>query len=151
MKPPTNSQPVRRRLAIKPEQGQVPEAPRPTEAMLTLASEVFTYGIEMNLAKRNHDTARAKLLGLMTEAGIESFQHTPATASGRIVLDVEITEPEREVVDVARLEKNTTPEVFRQCISATKSAVDKFAGKAVTSACVVVTKGEKNVSVRKAK
>lgn len=140
MKPTT---PTRRRALVTAETKK-----KPSTALVALAAQVLAANTAMNDATTTHRKLRAKLLGEMRDAGFTHFDATTLIDGKQVSFDAVIAAPERAVIDVAKLRKLVSEDVFMQCVSASKQAVEQHAGGAVATQCSVLGRGEENVTVK---
>ncbi len=129
-----------------------------TETKITVTPEMERLAVECHLENQaallhgnKAKKAREALYAAMKGAGIKDFKTQTTTASGALVLESVIKQPKRDVINVEKLRKNTTPEQFMACISASKGAVESNVGSSVAVLCAEDVLGEENVTVKPAK
>lgn len=127
------------------------EEKKPTAELVALAALTLAHNTAANKAKAAYDKARKALLKRMKDDGFREFSATALLDGKTVAFDATISANEREVIDVAKLRKITTDDVFIACVSATKASVEAAAGKAVITQCAYTVKGEENVSVKPSK
>lgn len=140
------AKPIRRRVLATAETVKAPSA-----ELVSLAAQVMQANTEMNASKKRYDDLRKKLLVGMKEGGFRDFHSTALVNGKTISFEAKIAATTRDVIDVGKLRKLVTDDVFMQCVSASKSAVEAAAGNAVATQCANPTTGEENVSVKPVK
>lgn len=124
-------------------------APAATKAQKDLAQTFFLANQIANSAKAKADKARKELFKSMKEDGTGSFEHTFKDAEGsKFIVDVSIDTPTTNYIDVDVLRKLVKPDVFDKIITATKTAVETHAGKAIALEAEKTKPGTENVNVK---
>lgn len=142
---------TRRAVGLDVPGEETPKGVRATKQMRELAEECYRANLSVNAYRREADKARETLYVQMREKGVNEFTTTITTDSGPLSLNSEITAPNTTVIDIKKLKKLVSPEVFLQVISATVGKVDEFAGKDITRRCSILGKGKENVSIKAVK
>ncbi len=123
-------------------------APPATKAQKDLAQTFFLANQIANSAKAKADKARKELFKSMKEEGTGSFEHTFKDHEGtKFIVDVALETPTTTYIDVDVLRKLVKPDVFDKIITATKTAVETHAGKAVALEAEKTKAGTENVKV----
>jgi hypothetical protein len=124
-------------------------APAPTKAQKDLAQAFFLSNQIANAAKSRADKARKDLFKSMKEEGTGSFEHTFKDHEGaKFIVDVAIETPTMNYIDIDTLRKLVKPDVFDKIITATKTAVETHAGKAIALEAEKTKPGTENVNVK---
>lgn len=121
--------------------------PKVTLAMLTLAETTYIKNSAMNAAKRETDKAKKELNILMAQAEVDQFDTTIEGVPCEAVIEAAIG----NAVDVGKLRKLVPEEVFMSIVSATQDAVKNIVGENILMKCLVETRGEPSLKVRKKK
>lgn len=127
-------------------------AAEPSSAMKARARLVFLAGVAMNAHKRVHDGARKELFATLLKNGIGAFSFETKDQQGKkLRLEVAVSTPQRESIDVALLRSLVDDGTFMRIVQATKKAVEDEAGKAIEVQATIVGEGTQNVFVTAAK
>lgn len=120
----------------------------PTE-LKQLAREFYLENKAANEAKRKAETARKKLFKAMTDQGHKSFDFQTTQGDSRVTLQAEIKAGRATtVIDTKKLrELVDNDDAFMECVSATKTTVDKLFGSAMTDRVGEVKAGKEAVYV----
>lgn len=112
------------------------------------AAEFHRLNTKANECKRKADKARKDLYKEMKEHGLQTFDLITSIEGRDVSLEVKIGSSVSTVIDVAALRKIVSEEKFLQIISATKTNVEKYGGKDVSSRVSKTVTGTENVSVK---
>ena len=143
---------TRKTIRAGMELGKSPTEER-SDNLAQLMLDYYRASLEANAASRKAEKARKSLYKQMKDARIERKVIEAALAEGEppVKLEAVVAAPKRDKVLVDRLIKLVDNDTFLQIVSATKTAVDKFAGTAVTARCCEEVQGEEIVTVSLAK
>lgn len=120
----------------------------PSADLVRMAAEFMATNAAANSAAAKAKKQRAALLAKMRDEGFRSFSGSTTMAGTPVAFDAVIAAARGTAIDVEKLRKVTTDDVFMACISATKGRVEEQAGSAVAAQCSVEVIGEENVSVK---
>lgn len=117
-----------------------------------LAVRMYEANLAKNEADRLYKATRENLYKALQKKGVKEFTTPHADADGKaITLIATVEAKDREVVDTKLLRKKVTDAQFMLMVSATKSAVEEHAGKALCAQVCTLVPGEENVTVKKLK
>ncbi len=127
-------------------------APVATPVHKSLAREFYNANTTANAAAKVAETKRKELFASLEEAGVTEFSFgTTNLAGDPIRLEVEVTTPEVEKIDIARLKDLVDEVTFLKIVTASKKGVEQFASKETLPLVTIKTNGTRNVSVKPAK
>lgn len=120
-----------------------------TPEMLALAEETFEANARKNKASREEANAKKKLHKAMLQSNVRHFNFDGEFEGAVTPAEAVIAEDTVEVLDVHKLKALLDEETFMQVISATKTAVEKFAGEDVVMQASVPLVKPASLKVRK--
>ena len=106
------------------------------EAAKALLADFHRANVEVNAASRKVEAAKKALNVAMVKGDIKHVAADVLVGSAVVPVEARIEAKEEEFISVEKLEKLVSPAMFRQIISATKTAVIAMAGENV---CIQAT------------
>lgn len=133
---------------------QMQDAPPKTvdEELIQKIEAVYRLNKELNKITAAHKKERAALYQMMKDRKVDrKVLEAVEIAGSKVSIEAIVSKPKSEVANVEKLQGLVTKKVFMQIISATKTNIEKFAGKAVFEQVKEEHEGEENVSVKELK
>lgn len=118
-----------------------------------MAQDVFLENEKMNKAKKDHESARKRLLEEMKTQKAQPFTFQGVDSEGKpVTINTAVETPMVDYVDVEVLFAKIKDEAtLMKCLSATKKAVVENVGGIICTEATKTTKGTENVFVKEVK